>query len=105
MHRSGSCASLSLVSLLVAPLLVALTACDPSCERTCNKLLSCEGVETPRVSTEDCRLQCERQEQLYDTWDDQELKDAFREHKQCIVAEECSAIAGGTCTDELLTSW
>ena len=82
-----------------------LAACDPPCDRTCDKLLSCDAVETPRVSSEDCRLQCERQEQLYDNWNDQELQDAFKAHKQCILAEECDALADGVCTDELLTSW
>ena len=110
MRRSGSRLRLSSVwgaspVAAAAVVLASLAACDPPCDRTCDKLLSCDAVETPRVSSEDCRLQCERQEQLYDNWNDQELQDAFKAHKQCILAEECDALADGVCTDELLTSW
>ncbi len=86
-------------------LLAALSGCEPSCERTCAKLLDCDGVETPRVGQEDCELQCARQEELYDSWDDTQLQDAFADHKRCVLDETCDAIADGACYDEDLFSY
>lgn len=84
--------------MVVAAALLGV-GCEPSCERTCEKLLQCDGVETPRVGIEDCRLECVAQEELYDLWDNQDLRDAFGDQKRCVMEEECDAIAAGACYD------
>lgn len=91
---------------LLGALLIAtvglLTGCEPSCEQTCEKLLACDGVDSPRVSEQQCEASCIDQEDLYNTWDDVELQKAFAAHKRCIDQEECGAIAEGVCYDERL---
>ena len=90
----------ALLGALVA-LLSPLTACDPSCQRVCRKLVSeCEGVETPRLGQEDCEAWCNNQEALYDEWNDTQLRADFTDYKQCVVGEECGAIEEGACYDE-----
>jgi hypothetical protein len=79
-----------------------LVACEPSCEQTCEKLLSCDEVESPRVSELECERACTTQEELYLSWDDVSLQEAFSDHKRCIDEEECGAIADGACYDDRL---
>ena len=80
---------------------VAATGCDPSCQRVCRKLVTeCDAVETPRLGPEDCEAWCNNQEALYDEWQDTELRADFTAYKQCVVGEECGAIADGVCYDE-----
>lgn len=91
--------------LLAAATLLAglgLVACEPSCEQTCEKLLACDEVESPRVSELECERACTTQEELYLSWDDIELQEAFSDHKRCLDQEECGAIAEGVCYDERL---
>ena len=57
------------------------------------------------MGLEDCRLQCERQQSLYDGWDDQDLQTAFSDHKRCVLEEECDAIDEGACYDSDLFAW
>jgi hypothetical protein len=80
----------------------ALVGCEPSCEDTCEKLLSCDGVESPRVSERECERACTTQQELYLSWDDVDLQTAFSDHKRCLDEQECSAIANGVCYDERL---
>lgn len=88
-----------LCALAAAPLLGA--GCDPSCQRVCRKLVNeCDEVETPRLGQEDCEAWCTNQEALYDQWKDTELRADFSDYKQCVVQEECGAIAEGVCYDE-----
>ena len=79
-----------------------LAGCDPSCEQTCEKLLACETVDTPRVSERQCERACNTQEELYLSWDDVGLQEAFSDHKRCIKDSECGAIADGVCYDDRL---
>jgi hypothetical protein len=90
--------------LVVATLLAGFTlvGCEPSCEETCEKLLSCDEVESPRVSERECERACTTQEDLYLSWEDVELQQAFSDHKRCIDQSECGAIAEGECYDETL---
>ena len=90
--------------LVIATLMAgfALVGCDPTCEETCEKLLGCDEVESPRVSERECERACTTQEELYLSWDDVELQEAFSDHKQCIDQAECGAIADGECYDEIL---
>ena len=80
----------------------ALPACEPSCEQTCEKLLACDEVDSPRVSERECERACTTQEDLYLSWDDVQLQEAFGDHKRCVMDEECDAIAEGVCYDERL---
>ncbi len=80
--------------LLAGLIAVGATACDPPCSRVCTKLVEC-GLDTPRLSKEECELACERQESLYDDWEDPDLRQAFKEYKQCAMDETCSSIEDG----------
>ncbi len=104
MNTSGG----SLRDLLPILLLLALplaAGCEPSCKQTCRKLLDCEAVDTPRQALLDCENSCELQQQVYEDWNDQLTRDAMGDLKECIVDEECSAIADGACYDPDLYIW
>lgn len=94
----------SLVSALV---LVALASgCEPTCENTCEKLLSCEDVDQPRASQGDCEVACTNQETQYeDDWENQQLADELADAKQCIMDSECADIAAGDCYNPDLYVW
>jgi hypothetical protein len=81
-------------------LLGLLAGCEPTCKNTCEKLLACDEVETPRLSLDDCTDSCEEQQALYVRWDDTQLIDAFAAYKTCVEEEGCAAIAEGVCYDE-----
>ena len=96
--RSGRALALILVSFLGM-----LSACDPSCQRVCRKLVEdCDEVETPRLGPEDCEAQCNNQEALYQRWTDEQLQDRFEAYKVCVMSEECEDIADGVCYDDTL---
>ena len=86
--------------VLLGALLALAAGCEPTCKNTCEKLLACEGVETPRLSLNDCTDACEEQEALYIRWDDTQLQDAFADYKTCVKEEACAAIDDGVCYDE-----
>ncbi len=90
--RSGS----ALAILLLA------SACRPSCEEVCDKLLACEEVESPRVSHAECEDSCTREEALYETWDDTHLLDALYDEMACVMDSPCADVAAGACYDEAL---
>ncbi len=105
MKISTSIVRLSGSSLLFAPLLISvvgLQACHPSCKSVCKKLLECEEVETWRVSLDECEESCKREEALYESWEDYQVRDRFYDQLDCIVDEECQAVADGVCYDEEL---
>lgn len=77
-----------------------LGGCNPTCSNVCDKLVACDEVETPRMSSEVCEQSCETQEDLYFSWDDTQLQEAFTEYKQCVRSSSCEAIAEGVCYDE-----
>lgn len=91
--------------ILAGILAAALPGCSPTCEDTCEKLLACDGVESPRVSEQDCQQSCNTQQDVYQSYDDSELQQAFADHKQCVEDETCGAIADGVCYDERLYAW
>lgn len=101
MRRSGSRAVI--LGALVAGLL--LGGCQPTCRSVCKKLLSCDEIDTPRLAQDECESQCQTQQQLYDDWQDTELRQDFADIKSCIREEECSAIADGACYDPDLYIW
>lgn len=81
-----------------------LPACGTRCERVCRKLLECgdEGaLQTDRFSQFECTESCTRQGELFQDWEDEdELRDAWREHRRCLIREDCDAIADGVCYDD-----
>lgn len=91
---------------LLVGMALALAGCEPTCRNTCQKLLACEGVETPRVPESDCEYSCEAQQALYeDDWEDQQKRDALADVKRCVIDSECADIADGACYDEDLYIW
>lgn len=83
----------------------SLAGCEPSCESTCEKLLACDDVETPLVSQTDCESSCSSQEILYESWEDEDKRQALADYKTCVSDETCSAIAEGACYDEAIYGW
>jgi len=86
------------------PLFLLLTmqfGCAPTCDQVCRKtLFDCE-LSTERVALATCIDSCDRQLSLYqDRWQDEELVDAFAEHRRCLMRETCDDIADGLCYDE-----
>jgi hypothetical protein len=94
---------LQAAGLLLLPLL--LLGCEVNCQSTCEKLLTCDDVESPLVSEIDCETACVSQEILYEQWDDQLKRDAFADYKTCVSERTCGDIADGVCYDEDLYSW
>lgn len=92
MRRSGS------ALLLVA--LVALGGCRPTCKEACRALLECDEVTSPRVSLDECEDSCQREEALYESWEDTERLHAFHDELECIVDSTCGEVAAGACYDE-----
>jgi len=92
------------IGLLTAPLM-ALIGCEPSCKKTCKKLLECDDIETARTEVEECQASCEIQQDLFDDWEATDERERFKELKQCIRTNECADIASGTCYDEELYIW
>ena len=92
--------------VLLSPLLAAfLGGCEPTCQETCNKLLDCDDVDTPRLSEEECETSCKNTEDLYEAWDDQGKRDALGDMKRCIMDNDCSDVADGVCYDSDLVIW
>ena len=84
---------------------VTSTACEPSCEQTCETLLACEETHTDRVALDDCTASCLVQQRLYDEWEDVELQESFIDYKLCVAQENCEDIAAGACYNEELYAW
>jgi len=90
------------VALVLA---VALLGCAPRCERTCKKLLKCDGLDSDRVALAECETSCLNQLAMFEDWKDEDkLEDAFADHRRCIVQSTCDEIADGVCYDPLLFS-
>lgn len=90
-------------SALWVGLFLAATACAPNCERTCRKLLDCGTLETDRVSVNECEASCTAQLTMFNGWQDEdELNEAFDEHRRCLVQSTCDQVEAGECYDERL---
>jgi hypothetical protein len=95
------------------PLVLALAAlgpallggCDATCKTACERLLECDEVDSPRLPQAECEASCLVQEDVYDSWDDTQLQDAFGDFKSCLRDSECADIAAGACYDEDLFLW
>ena len=78
--------------------------CPATCAQTCEKALSCD-LDSERVSQIECVDMCQRQDALYEMWEDEEKQQAFLEHRRCILQSTCEDIADGSCYDDLLFIW
>ena len=81
-------------------LLLTLWGCAPSCEDTCDKLISCEAEDSPNLTLSECISSCSAQEELYEKWDDLQKREDFSELKNCIVDSECSDVVIGVCYED-----
>ena len=88
-------------------LLTGWTACTPTCEQTCNKLLSCEdeGLNTPMMNLDECTSSCASQSNWYEDNEKVDQQDAFDELKSCISRETCADLQEGVCYDEDVYIW
>lgn len=86
--------------LAEAVLLGAILAggCVPRCENVCRKLLDC-GIDSERVSVEECTSSCVAQDDLYAFWDDDDKQQAFDDHRRCLKRSSCEEIRRGDCYD------
>lgn len=75
-----------------------LAGCDTSCTTACRAVLECD-LDSDRVSTEECVESCQRQESLYELWEDDTKADAFAEHRSCLADSTCDELADGACYD------
>jgi len=83
----------------------ALVGCEPSCESTCEKLISCDEIEMDHTSVGECTAACETQQRVYDKWEASDERDWFGDLKYCIDDSTCSDIAEGECYDDELYIW
>lgn len=85
------------VRLLLMACALPLSACPPPCGQVCRKVLfDCE-LDSERVAFEECEASCERQDALYQQWEDETLQDLFDDHRRCIARSSCDELAEGAC--------
>lgn len=102
MHRSRFPHRSSL-SFGLALLLAAASGCRGSCDTACARLKKCASdLDSERMTAEECQESCERERDLYDAWDDDEKRKAFRKHLTCVANSTCEELDEGVCYDELL---
>lgn len=84
--------------------LVALAGgCEPTCRKTCRKLVSCgEELQSDRVTLDECEASCVFQERELEETEQDDLRRDLAEHKRCLRRETCADIADGVCLDEEL---
>lgn len=100
--RQSPVSKLTLLGPWLALMGVALaSACTPTCEQTCRKLLfRCEFAESEQVRLDECEESCQREEALYDQADDREGLREARAHRRCVSATSCDDLAAGECYGE-----
>lgn len=84
---------------LLAALIALSTACKPSCDQVCTKVVECGG--TPQLTVDACKLQCDAQDTLiHSDWQDAALEERFNAHKRCVLQATCDDLDAGVCYDE-----
>lgn len=83
------------------------TACTPTCEQVCTKILTCEddGLNTPMMNLDECTSSCAAQSNWYEDNEKVEQQDAFDELKSCISDETCEDLQAGVCYNEDVYVW
>lgn len=77
---------------------VPLYGCTPPCGNVCRKVLDC-GLDSERVSQQECETSCTQQSALYASWSDDALQDLYADHRRCLMRSSCEEIASGACYD------
>ena len=95
----------SRTALCVPVVVLGLIGCEPSCEATCDKLMSCDEIEMEHTSVGECTAACETQQNVYEKWSSTDERDWFGDLKHCIDDASCAAIASGECYDDELYIW
>jgi len=54
------------------------------------------------VALDECTESCQRQDFLYQQWEDEEKQDRFDDHKACLKDASCDEITNGVCYDDAL---
>lgn len=87
-------------ALLGLGLALGLGGCKlvtPPCEASCRKVVRCDLYEG--LTLQECTLSCQRQEALYEDWEDEAKLDALHEHRRCLALSSCEEIAEDVCYD------
>lgn len=88
------------ISVLLGTSLVGLSACEPTCKRTCRKIVNCsEQLDSERVTVEECEAACVFQERELEETEQDGLRNQLADHKRCIRTESCEDLAAGVCLD------
>ncbi|MCO4747903.1 MAG: hypothetical protein KC912_24130 [Proteobacteria bacterium] len=87
--------------MLALAVAVLLSACAPTCERTCRKLDSC-AADGSTVTRIECESTCTALLQSFARDDDEIRKESFAAHRRCVVSASCDEIDDGVCYDETL---
>lgn len=87
-----------------ALLVLTVLGCAPPCGRVCSKVLDC-GLDSERVSYDECQAACEQQHALYDEWGNDELLALFDDHKRCVSGSSCEELAQGVCYEGYEDLW
>ncbi len=84
---------------MIVLVLLLVSACTPTCDEVCDKLVACEMEGTERMSAAECQESCASQQTLYDDWTDVEKRDAFDVQLTCLNESECADVEAGACYD------
>jgi hypothetical protein len=84
---------------------ILLWACSPDCDRTCQKLLTCDELEAPEMGEEECVSACNAQVNLYEDEEDEATQNALDDYKSCVIDSTCDELAAGVCYNEDIYSW
>jgi hypothetical protein len=77
------------------------SGCSVNCTNACKKLLSCD-LQDGLVLLDECEDSCQRQEVLYELWEDEEKEQALVDHERCVISSTCDEISSGVCYDSEL---
>jgi hypothetical protein len=93
------------IAIFLASIGLLLSGCEPSCEATCEKLMSCDEIEMDHIPVQECATTCEIQQRIYEKWDSSDEREWFSDMKYCIDDASCGDIADGECYDDELYIW
>lgn len=85
-------------ALTVLAALTLASACAPTCETTCRKIIRCGLADN--FEALECEESCTRQTAQFEVEDNRTLKQAFRAHRRCITSSTCEELEDGECYDE-----